>query len=87
MNYTLDWLSDPEIFQVNRLSAHSDHKFYKNSDELQSGKSSFLQSLNGEWKISWAKNPQERKIGFYAEDYDTDAFDDIIVPGHMELQG
>ena len=24
----LDWLEDPEVFAVNRLEAHSDHKIY-----------------------------------------------------------
>lgn len=28
MKYTLDWLVNPEVFAVNRIAAHSDHKFY-----------------------------------------------------------
>lgn len=26
MKYTLDWLTDPEVFAVNRIAAHSDHR-------------------------------------------------------------
>lgn len=28
-NASLKWLEDPEVFQVNRLAAHSDHYFYE----------------------------------------------------------
>ena len=26
MKYTLDWLTDPEVFAVNKIAAHSDHR-------------------------------------------------------------
>lgn len=47
MNADIRWLDDPEIFQVNRLPAHSDHEYYGNMEELQSKKNSLAQSLNG----------------------------------------
>lgn len=28
MKYTLDWLTDPEVFAVNKIAAHSDHRIY-----------------------------------------------------------
>lgn len=87
MKYTLDWLANPEVFAVNRTAAHSDHKFYANMNEADDDNSSLFQNLNGTWKFSWAKNPSERKAGFFAEDYSTNDFDDIKVPGHIELQG
>ncbi len=87
MKYTLDYLANPEVFAVNRIPAHSDHSFYASLAEADRDESSLIQSLNGKWKFSWAKNPHERKEGFYAEDYDTEDFDEIQVPGHMELQG
>ena len=87
MKYTLNWLSDPEVFAVNRVAAHSDHKFYGDMNEADSDCSSLIQDLNGIWKFSWAKNPFERKTDFFEEDYSTDDFNDIIVPGHIELQG
>ena len=87
MNCSLDWLSDPEVFEVNRLPAHSDHIVYSNIDELKIGKSSLYQSLNGKWKFSYAVNPDKRKSNFYADSFDTDSFDEITVPGHIELQG
>ncbi|MDE5648805.1 MAG: beta-galactosidase, partial [Oscillospiraceae bacterium] len=87
MKYTLDWLANPEVFAVNRITAHSDHKFYANMNEADADHSSLFQNLNGTWKFSWAKNPSERKADFFFKDYSTDDFDDIQVPGHIELQG
>ncbi len=87
MKYTLDFLANPEVFAVNRIPAHSDHSFYASLTEADKDKSSLIQNLNGIWKFSWAKNPSERKVDFFAEDYDTQDFDDIQVPGHIELQG
>lgn len=31
IDWSYDWLEDPEVFQVNRLNAHSDHVYYKSS--------------------------------------------------------
>ena len=87
MKYTLEWLSNPEVFAVNRIAAHSDHKYYRNHEEMEKKKSSFLQNLNGIWKFTWARNPSERMEDFYKEDFNTDGFHNIRVPGHIELQG
>ncbi|WP_298483964.1 glycoside hydrolase family 2 TIM barrel-domain containing protein [uncultured Ruminococcus sp.] len=87
MKYTFDWLSDPEVFAVNRIAAHSDHRYYKNHDEMEKHQSEFIQNLNGTWKFAWAKNPSVMIKDFYREDFNTDSFNYIKVPGHMELQG
>ena len=31
---SLEWLENPEIFQVNREKAHSDHLFYEKEEEI-----------------------------------------------------
>ena len=85
MKYTLDWLTDPEVFAVNRIAAHSDHRIYANHLEADADNSSLIQNLNGTWKFAWAKNPSEWKQKFYEESDSTDNFDNIQVPGHMEL--
>lgn len=87
MKYTLDWLTDPEVFAVNRIAAHSDHRIYANHLEADADNSSLIQNLNGTWKFAWAKNPSEWQQKFYEESDSTDNFDNIHVPGHMELQG
>lgn len=35
MKPTLEWLSDPEIYQVGREPAHSDHRFYTSYEEMR----------------------------------------------------
>ena len=87
MKYTLDWLTNPEVFAVNRIAAHSDHRIYANHLEADADNSSLIQNLNGTWKFAWAKNPSEWQQKFYEESDSTNNFDNIQVPGHMELQG
>ena len=30
----LSWLENPEVFAVNRLPAHSDHRFYESEETM-----------------------------------------------------
>ena len=87
MKAKLEWLTDPEVFQVNRCEAHSDHKFYLNREELKKGKSRLVQSLNGTWKFQYAVNPSGRAADFYEEQVSAETFGEIQVPGHIQLQG
>lgn len=77
---TLDWLSNPEVFAVNRLKAHSDHKFTVGGIELK-------QSLNGRWRFTYSDSPLTRIKNFYKTDYDISKLGEINVPGHIQLQG
>lgn len=83
----MEYLANPEIFKINRLKAHSDHKYFTNMDELKTGKMSYKAFLNGTWKFNWAKNLDLRTKDFYKMDYDSSNWDNIIVPGHIQLQG
>ena len=47
----------------------------------------YFESLNGDWKFSFSKNPKERAKDFYRKDYDDSEWSSINVPGHWELQG
>ena len=49
MDADLKWLTDPAVFRVNRLDAHSDHICYANKTEITLGASSLRQSLDGQW--------------------------------------
>ncbi|MBE6843788.1 MAG: beta-galactosidase, partial [Ruminococcus sp.] len=80
MKPTLEWLKNPEIFSVNREKAHSDHICTVNGQQLK-------QSLNGIWKFSYTEHPDNRPVDFYKTDFDVSGFDDITVPGHIQLQG
>lgn len=83
----LSWLENPEIFAVNRLPAHSDHKFYSSIESYKQNNESLKQSLNGIWKFHWSPNPKLRPKDFIEKNYNISSFDNIIVPGHMELAG
>lgn len=87
MKQTLAWLRDPEVFQVNRCEAHSDHKFYQSREEMYQDTSALFQTLNGKWKFSYAENPSKREADFYKEEVSCTEFDEIEVPGHIQLQG
>jgi beta-galactosidase len=85
---SLSWLSDVNVFKVNRLEAHSDHRYYNTMEEAETGAPMKLrQTLNGSWKFSYAVNPVSRVEAFYRTDYDCAAWGDIQVPGHIQLQG
>lgn len=84
----LSWLSNPEIFAVNRKEAHSDHLYYETAAEArQEGAMPLRQSLNGTWYFSYAKNPSLRVKDFYKAEFDCRSFDKIQVPGHIQTQG
>ena len=87
MNPELRWLSDPTVFAVNRLAAHSDHVCYRTLAEAESGITSLRQSLDGAWRFAWSANPAARPADFYKQDAELTAFGTIRVPGHIELQG
>ena len=85
--YTTDWLSDSTVFKVNTIDPHSDHHYYRNEAELKQHASSFVQSLNGNWKVSYVKDSNLRARDFYKQGFNESGFDSIKVPGHLELQG
>ena len=74
------WLTDPEVFEVNKEKPHSDHTFYTKNGDLR-------QNLNGTWKFHYSEHPDSRPADFYRTDYDVTEFDSIQVPGHIQLQG
>ena len=46
MTPELNWLSDPTVFAVNRLDAHSDHVCYRTVQEAAQRHSSLRQPLD-----------------------------------------
>lgn len=85
---SLEWLSNPEVFRVNRIDAHSDHLYYENKEDIELGYDMPLrQSLNGKWRFYYAVNQDTRIKDFYKDDYDCSSFDYINVPGHIQMQG
>ena len=84
----LEWLENPEIYEVNRIPAHSDHEYYETVEEcLNCEEMTLRQSLNGTWRFAYASNPSMRVKEFYQMDYDCSGFEYIQVPGHIQTQG
>lgn len=49
--------------------------------------SPYYQTLNGDWKFHFAKNPDSRPADFFKDSYDTSKWKDIKVPGNWQMQG
>lgn len=84
---SINWLSDTSAYEVNRIKANSDHKYYLTQQEEEKGKMILRQNLNGSWKFSFASNPKSRVKDFYKLDFDCSCWKKIDVPGHIQLQG
>lgn len=77
----LDYLTDPAVFAVGRLPAHSDHSFADGA-----GKPFFSLSLNGEWAFDAAASPEDICWDFLGPGFALRA-GRVLVPGHLQLQG
>lgn len=87
MQPELSWLGDPEVFRINRLDAHSDHRWYTDRETMEQGDETLFQSLNGRWRFCLSANPAQRPARFYEDSFDLSGFGSIEVPGHIETQG
>jgi beta-galactosidase len=84
----IDWLTDLNVFAVNRLPAHSDHMYYETREQAKSsGPMGMRHDLNGNWKFSYSVNPDNRPERFYEQDFNCSGWENITVPGHIQLQG
>ncbi|WP_211750066.1 glycoside hydrolase family 2 TIM barrel-domain containing protein [Paenibacillus sp. Marseille-Q4541] len=85
-----EWNNNPEIYQLNRLKAHTAFTPFHSLEDALSGDpvlSTARLSLNGQWKFSFAENPEKRISHFYELDYDDSEWQEITVPAHWQLQG
>lgn len=82
------WLTDPTIFAVNRVPAHSKHRYYAHMPQGDE-RSDLRQSLDGEWRVEvvQASDIDFHEEPFVAENFDDSAFERIQVPGHLQTAG
>ncbi|MCR5669975.1 MAG: DUF4981 domain-containing protein [Butyrivibrio sp.] len=80
-------IGDPRVFEENRLPAHSDHVAYASVAEMNAKKSSYITDLDGVWRFHYSKNLNDAPKEFYKESYDTEGWDRIHVPAHIQLEG
>ena len=87
MQPNIKWLDDPRVYRVGQIDAHSDHLYYETDADAKNGRQTLTQSLDGVWKFAYSVNAASRPANFYEEGYDVSSFDDIAVPGHIEMAG
>ncbi len=80
--FSFDWIKDPEVFSVERILAHSDHKFFR-----PEASEDFRYSLNGMWKFLFVQRYRELPLELVEPEVDCRSLADIRVPGHMQLEG
>lgn len=87
MEADIRWLDQPDVFRVNQVAAHSDHRFYNSREDYACKRNALKQNLNGKWQFCYSENAAKRPKDFYKTDYDSSHFDVIRVPQHIELAG
>lgn len=85
------------IFAINKEPGHVTYIPFPTVESLKSDKSfdkpwetpesALYQSLNGNWKFHWAKQPSERPVNFYKPAYDVSSWKEIQVPSNWEMHG
>lgn len=84
-----EW-EDPQIFAVNKEKARTTSISYANETEAMTddfSKSSYFQSLDGQWKFHWVPRVADIPVGFEKESYDVSSWKEIPVPSNWEFQG
>ena len=84
-----DW-ENPHVISINRETARATLIPYGDNAQAAAGDvtvSPYYQSLNGEWRFHWVKEPSERPVAFYRTDFDVSGWDTIEVPSNWEMKG
>ena len=76
-----DW-ENPAVLGINKLPYHATLQLPSKEKECKE-----IISLDGQWLFHWSRNPEERPIDFYREDYDVSRWGKITVPGNWQTQG
>lgn len=85
------------IFAVNKEKGRNSAVVYPTLADLQADtyfetpwikpESACYQSLDGMWKFNWVKQPSDRPLDFYKENYDASSWKEIPVPSSWESLG
>ena len=75
-----DW-ENPAVLGINKLPYHATLQLPSKQKACKE-----ILSLDGQWRFHWSRNPEERPVLFYQEDFDVSGWDLITVPGNWQLQ-
>ncbi len=91
-----DWENET-IFAINKEPGHVTYIPFPSIESLKADNSfdkpwlapssSLYQSLNGNWKFNWVKQPSERPTDFYKPGYNISSWAEIPVPSNWEMHG
>ena len=84
-----DW-ENHRLLAKNRVAPRATALPYPDAAGALTGErdaSPWFQLLNGKWKFCYAPTPALSPPGFFEKNFDADAWEDIEVPGHWQLQG
>lgn len=81
MNFSAQWLKDVSVFEVNRLPAAATLRLCDGDGVPME------QSLDGNWKFRWEENAENDVKNPSAGEINLDEWDEIRVPGVIQLQG
>ena len=84
-----EW-NDLGVWSVGKVPPHAGVIPYADEQgvaTLAYQQSPYYRSLNGKWKFHLAENPYACPKGFYEQHFDPSGWDEIEVPGNIELQG
>ena len=76
-----DW-ENPAVLGRGKLPYHATLQLPSKWKECKE-----IVSLDGQWKFHWSRNPEERPVDFYRDDFDVSGWDRITVPGNWQMQG
>lgn len=91
-----EW-EDERVFEVNKEKGHNTYFIYPDVASLKQDThfdkpwiettSPYYLSLNGNWRFNWVKQPSERPVDFYKEDYNASSWKEVPVPSNWEMLG
>ena len=76
-----DW-ENPSVLGINKLPYYATLQLPSKEKVCKE-----IVSLDGQWLFRWSRNPEERAVDFYREDYDVSQWGKITVPGNWQTQG
>ena len=91
-----DW-ENQHILGINKLPGHTTFNRYSSVEAMKADDAydrPWLHTtsdrhllLNGDWKFSWVRCPEERPVDFYRNNYDDSSWATIPVPSNWEMYG
>ncbi len=82
-----DW-ENPELPSYNTVKPHAYFIPYESEKAaLKADTSAFVMSLDGVWKFNIVKNPGDRPLDFYKNDFDVSGWKNIKVPANWQTEG